>query len=247
MNLKKLLFNGVKEINLESIGKIILKKSDKAKYLSIRIKPNTGISVTIPKRVSFFEGEQFAISKRDWIIKHLPKIKKIENNKIVFDGLTNFETKFHKLLISQSSLKNTRVKITDSLIHVEIANNADVYSPEIQDIIKFGIVETLRFEAKDYIPNRVAELAAEFGFSYNNVFLKNLKTRWGSCSGKNNLNFNIHLMKTPYELIDYVILHELAHTIHKNHSKYFWEHLEKVCQNSKKLDKKLKRYSPNFI
>ncbi|MBU0475076.1 MAG: M48 family metallopeptidase [Bacteroidetes bacterium] len=247
MIFKKQLFTNEKEIIIDSIGKVIIKKSAVAKYLSIRIKPNAGISVTIPKRVSFFEGEQFAKSKKDWIIKHLPKIEKIEKNQIVFDGLTKYETKFHSLLIEQSSFKKTRIKITDSLIHIEIANNKDVYSSEIQDIIKFGIVETLRFEAKDYIPNRVAELAAEFGFSYNNVFLKNMKTRWGSCSGKNNLNFNIHLMKTPYELIDYVILHELAHTIHKNHSKYFWAHLEKVCQNSKKLDKELKRHSPNFF
>lgn len=245
MNFKKYLFTSEKEIIIDSIGKVIIKKSAVAKYLSIRIKPNVGISVTIPKRVSFFEGEQFANSKKDWIIKHLPKIEKIEKNQIIFDGLTKYETKFHSLLIEQSSLKKTRVKITDSLIHVEIANNQDVYSSEIQEIIKFGIVETLRIEAKDYIPNRVAELAEEFGFKYNNVFLKNLKTRWGSCSGKNNLNFNVHLMKVTYELIDYVILHELVHTIHKNHGKYFWANLEKVYPNSRKFDKELKRYSPN--
>jgi len=244
---KKQLFTSEKEIIIDSIGKVIIKKSAVAKYISIRINPNVGISVTIPKRVSFLEGEQFARSKKDWIIKHLPKIEKIEKNQILFDGLTKYETKFHSLLIEQSSLKKTRLTITDSLIHVEIANNHDVYSAEIQELIKFGIIETLRIEAKDYIPNRVAELAAEFQFNYNNVFIKNLRSRWGSCSAKNNLNFNVHLMKTPYELIDYVILHELVHTIHKNHSKYFWAHLEKVCPNSKKMDKELKRYSPNYF
>jgi len=247
LNFKNLLFSNEKEINIESVGKVLIRKNRRSKHLSIRIKPNQGVFITIPQRVSFIEGEQFAKSKVEWILKHLGKIDRVEKKQILFDGLTNFETKNHKLLITQSLVKRSSVTIANSQIHVQVANNQDVYSNEIQELIKFGIAETLRIEAKDYIPNRVAELASEFQFNYNNVFIKNLRSRWGSCSAKNNLNFNVHLMKTPYELIDYVILHELVHTIHKNHSKYFWAHLEKVCHNSKKMDKELKRYSPNYF
>ncbi len=247
MNFKKLMFANEKEVIFDEIGKIILKKNKRAKRLSIRIKPNEGVFVTIPNRFSFVVAEQFVLSKKEWIISHLEKIEIIVKRKMVFDGLTNFETKNHRLLTTQSLVKRSCVKIANSLLHVQIANNQDVYSDEIQKIIMLGIIESLRIEAKDYIPNRVAELAAEFNFSYNNVFLKNIRTRWGSCSSKNNLNFNIHLMKIPYELIDYVILHELVHTIHKNHGKYFWSNLERVCPNSKKLDKELKRYSPKYF
>jgi predicted metal-dependent hydrolase len=245
--LKKFSFLKEKEINIESIGRVLLKKSSRAKYLSIKIKPDVGISVTIPKRVSFIEGERFTIKNKDWILKHIHKITKAEKSKIIFDEFTHYETKFHKLVITSSLREKTRVKIANSLIYVEIAKNIDVQSEETQDIIKCGIIKTLRIEANDYIPNRLAELAEQFGFSYNKVFLKNLRSRWGSCSGKNNINLNIHLMKTPYELIDYVILHELVHTVHKNHSKKFWAHLESVCPNSKKYDKKLKRYAPNIF
>lgn len=247
MNFSKFSFLKEKEINIEPIGRVLLKKSSRAKYLSIKIKPDVGISVTIPKRISFIEGERFTIDNKDWILKHLAKIIKTEEKKIIYDEFTNYETKFHKLVISSSLREKTRVKISDSLILVEVAKNIDVKSEEIQEIIKLGIVKTLRVEAKDYIPNRLAELAEQFGFSYNKVFLKNLRSRWGSCSGKNNINLNIHLMKTPYELIDYVILHELVHTVHKNHSKKFWTHLESVLPNSKKFDKELKRYAPNLF
>ena len=73
--------------------------------------------------------------------------------------------------------------------------------------------------------------------------IKNTKTRWGSCSFKNNINLSLHLMRLREELIDYVILHELVHTKVKNHSIEFWTTLDIHCPNSKNLDRELKKYS----
>ena len=72
------------------------------------------------------------------------------------------------------------------------------------------------------------------------------KTRWGSCSFKNNINLSLHLMRLREELIDYVILHELVHTKVKNHSREFWTTLDIYCPKSKSLDKELKKYSLRF-
>ena len=232
-----------KEINISLIGKVLLKKSKRAKHLSIRIKPNEGISVTIPRGIPFFAGERFAISKKDWILKHLPKIKAIENSVKIFDEQTEFKTRNHQLVIKRGKVKKVLTSINQSIIEVLIPEEIDIKEAFAQDTIKSGIVETLRIEAKDYIPQRVKMFAEEFGFKYNKLFFKNVKTRWGSCSIKNNINFNIHLMRLPERLIDYVILHELTHTIHKNHSKKFWDALERVLPNSKKLDKELNSYS----
>ena len=77
---------------------------------------------------------------------------------------------------------------------------------------------------------RLDELSKEYGFTYNRVFIRNQKTRWGSCSNKNNINLNRKLIYLPDELSDYVILHELLHTRIKNHSKTFWVELGKVLQ-----------------
>lgn len=233
-----------KTIVLNSIGKIILQKKVIAKYLGIRIKPFEGVFVTVPKRVSYKEAEEFVRSKETWILKHLSRIEKKGINKVIFSETSKLETKAHKILIIKSNINKSRIIIDNGITKIEYPENEDIYSDEIQEFIKFGIDETLRIEAKNYIPQRVKELASLHKFNYNKVFLKNIKSRWGSCSSRNNINLNIHLMKLPYKLIDYVILHELVHTVHKNHSKRFWNALEKILNNSKKMDKSLRQYSP---
>jgi predicted metal-dependent hydrolase len=97
--------------------------------------------------------------------------------------------------------------------------------------------------AKKHLNNRLDELCKQNGFTYNRVFVKNQKTRWGSCSAKNNINLNINLVRLPEELIDYVIFHELVHTKIKDHSKLFWEELSKFVKDPKSLDKRLRRYT----
>ncbi len=115
------------------------------------------------------------------------------------------------------------------------------------DINKDTLVDNLKRKAHAYLPIRIRQLALKHKLSFNKLSLRNSKTRWGSCSVDNNINLNIHLMKLPDELIDYVILHELAHTIHKNHSKNFWDFLSELLGiNSKEIDKKLKLYSTDL-
>jgi len=100
-----------------------------------------------------------------------------------------------------------------------------------------------RVEAGKCLVRRLDELSKRNGFKYNRVGIKKQKTRWGSCSEKNNINLNINIIRLPDHLIDYVILHELVHTKIKNHSKLFWEELSKFVEDPKSLDKKLRQYS----
>ena len=86
-------------------------------------------------------------------------------------------------------------------------------------------------------------LAEKFGFNYNKLFIKNLRSRWGSCSNRNNINLNLQLMRLPDKLIDYVILHELVHTEEKNHGEKFWAKLDAITGNAKVLAIEMKKYS----
>ena len=105
----------------------------------------------------------------------------------------------------------------------------------------------IRTAARKHLIDRLNLLSQKHGFDYNRVFIKNQKTRWGSCSGKNNINLNINLIRLPDELIDYTILHELAHTRIKNHSRRFWDQMDKMIEDSKNLDRKLNDYKVYLI
>jgi len=104
-----------------------------------------------------------------------------------------------------------------------------------------------RVKAKKYLVERLDELSKRNGFKYNRVFIKNQKTRWGSCSDKNNINLNVNLVRLPDELIDYVILHELVHTRIKDHSNRFWEALSTFVEDPKSIDKKLRQYTLSLL
>ncbi len=95
--------------------------------------------------------------------------------------------------------------------------------------------------------DRLAELARRHGFSYNKVFVRNQRTRWGSCSGHNNINLNVNLIRLPAELRDYTLLHELVHTRIKNHGPQFWEALGQCIDRPHELDRQLNRYGPMLL
>lgn len=99
-----------------------------------------------------------------------------------------------------------------------------------------------RSAARTLLITRLNQLAQKHGFSYNRVFIKNQKTRWGSCSDKNNINLNMNLVRLPQELIDYTLLHELVHTRIKNHSPKFWDQMDALLGAARKIDKRLSEY-----
>lgn len=104
-------------------------------------------------------------------------------------------------------------------------------------------------EAEAILSRRVEELAQCHGFRYNRVSVKRMSSLWGSCSAKDNINLNIKLLKLPAHLRDYVILHELVHTIHKNHGALFWKTLSEVCDagDAKALQRKLTKLGKGVL
>jgi len=99
-----------------------------------------------------------------------------------------------------------------------------------------------RAAAKGLILERLGELANRHGFTYNKVFIRNQKTRWGSCSYKRNISLNYKITLLPPELMDYVMLHELTHLKHFNHSRHFWEEMDRLLGDAKALDARLSTY-----
>ncbi len=98
-------------------------------------------------------------------------------------------------------------------------------------------------KAQESLYQRIMFFSKQYNFSFNRITFRCQKTKWGSCSAKNNINLNINIAFLPAYLQDYILLHELCHLRHRNHSKRFWSELDKYTNgNAKKLSKELRKY-----
>ena len=108
-------------------------------------------------------------------------------------------------------------------------------------------IRLLVTRAKRIIPQRVRYYAEVMGVTYGRITIRMQKSRWGSCSGKGNLNFNCLLMRTPEEIVDYVVVHELCHLKEMNHSPRFWAEVEKILPDYKERRKWLKDHEAELM
>jgi predicted metal-dependent hydrolase len=97
------------------------------------------------------------------------------------------------------------------------------------------------------LKQRLAELAAMYGFTYNRVFIRQQKTRWGSCSHLNNISLNVKLVLLPPELIDYVIMHELVHTRFHDHSRRFWAALDRYVGDARACSRRVRQSGMDLL
>lgn len=137
--------------------------------------------------------------------------------------------------------------------HIEKIREQEAKKKEIQgesvesEYLTNEEIKKLADKALQHIPKRVSYYAKQIGVTYGKITIRNQKTRWGSCSGKGNLNFNCLLMLTPPEVIDYVIVHELCHRKEMNHSGAFRAEVEKVIPDYKEQVKWLKENGGQII
>lgn len=226
--------------HLPGVGDILLRHNPRAKRLSLSVHPQKGVRVTIPKFLPVDTAKQFVEQKKTWIVEKQHQLARQGAIKIIESG---YKTRQHELLLVPSDVKNITVTIMNQKVTLAYPLQLSISCHEVQDSARIAIEQLYRSEALTYLPQRVTALAQQHGFNYNTLRVKNIKSRWGSCSGTNNINLSIFLMKLPDELIDYIILHELTHTVHKNHGANFWKHLERITGNAKGLNTRVKKYS----
>ena len=233
-----------KTVFMPGIGDVLLSKNKLSRGISIKVKTGGAVRVSLPWRTSFSDAETYLVKKQDWINEAVNRmIQHSDSRKKVYEGNIERVTMFHNLEIAIHESNEIALKVAGNIILVKHPQSILVKDELVQQAIKKGILFAMKHEAKKYLPIRLTQLAEEKGLQYNKVSIRDTKTRWGSCTADNNINLSIHLMKLPSPLIDYVILHELAHTIHKNHSRQFWNYLEVLDSNTRKLAKEMKKYS----
>jgi predicted metal-dependent hydrolase len=225
-----------KLFQIEGLGEVIVAKRRGSKHLRLSINSKGQVRVGIPNWTPYSAGVNFAKSRQEWIQKHLEK-----SEAHVFKSGDRIG-KSYRLVIQPSNNMKVSTRIKDGLITVNLP--ADTGPVAKQRAITGAAERALKKEALHLLPQRTRQLAKQYGFSFSALAIKKLTSRWGSCNSKKEISFSFYLMQLPWHLIDYVILHELAHTEHLNHGEKFWDRLNQCVPDLKVKRKQIKQFKP---
>ncbi len=155
---------------------------------------------------------------------------------------TVFHTRKHELAFKIDPKGRLLGQVSADKATVFYPEGTDFTDKKIQGFIRKVIDAALMQEAKEYLPGRLSELAAANGLKYHTIDIRNTHSQWGSCSTKGRICLNSQLMRLPDDLIDLVLLHELTHTIHMDHSPSFYADLDRFLGGRHdELNKRLKK------
>ncbi|KZX14817.1 WLM domain protein [Methanobrevibacter cuticularis] len=192
----------------------------KRKTISLKIKEDASLEVRAPLQISKKEIDNFINKKESWINKHVKIMKERYDNKKEFklDYGDSVLVRGNSTFIYP--IEGNIAKYEDSSFLIP-----KKFTPyEIKQII----IELYKLIAKSYIRKRVNFFKEKMNVEPTAIRITSAKTRWGSCSGKNSVNFSWRLIMGDDEIIDYVIVHELAHIKQHNHSSKFWEIVDSI-------------------
>jgi len=201
----------------EEFGKITIRRSARATQVRLRVAPDGTLRASLPLYAPTFLVKRLIASSRQELRELLSQSQPTTT---YVDGMQI--GKSHTLIVRPTS-GSFQVNRRGQQIIVSLPSGSSLEDASIVRTIRDTIIAALRVEAKSYLPKRLSFLANKYGFSYNKVRFSHASGRWGSCTSEGTISLNIALMKLPFEQIDYVIIHELAHTRHMNHSSEFWD------------------------
>ena len=234
----------------ELIHEYSIRISNRSKYMRLSVSLEKGIVVVIPKAMNHYLTRrhnkkliaEFVQEKQQWISHALKKLQKQQPLK------SKTEQCQLPQVISLAAIKQifsiTYEHKTDQLLELFYPHD---YQLKITGDLEhkqsvFSLLEDFfKPYARYYLQQRLEQLSQQYGLSYNRLTVRAQKTRWGSCSSKKNINLNYRLLFIEQKYMDYVLLHELVHTVHMNHSTAYWSFFESLNPQLRKLDKQLRQ------
>lgn len=221
----------------EEFGDIPYRRVARSRYVRVKLATNGSLQATLPMFAPLSSLRQL-IDKSRGELRSLTTT----NSSLYVDAQRVGHS--HTLHFLPNTGSITKGSITGQRIVITHPRAVDPASPDVQSIVRQYVARALRAESKAYLPRRLAHLAAQAGFTYQRVRFAHQSGRWGSCSTSGTISLNIALMNLPFELIDYVLIHELAHTQQMNHSPAFWSIVADYCPGYKTARKILKSHNP---
>lgn len=212
-----------------------IKKSNR-KTVSIIIEANATVRIMAPNKLKHSEIESLIEKKMDWILKHLDRMSQQNVTSMTYaSGSTMLFLGEQKVLTIKEVPKAKDQKVCAS------GGGIHVYTITCEgEHIQLLLTKWLRLRAEEIIIERVAYYSEQMGVIPMKVSVKTQTKRWGSCNSKKQIYLNWRLVFAPVEIIDYVVIHELSHIMHMNHSTLFWQLVESFDSKYKAHRKWLK-------
>lgn len=216
------------------IGRLRVVKSRRSRHLRLSISASGEPRVSIPTYVPYAAGVAFAKSHAGWLAEHRPP----PTDNLFKDGARigkSYRLRFYAGP-DRIRLKGQEIQVFGNPGQSRIASKCET---------------ALKKDADKLLAIRTRQLADKHGYGYADLKIRKLTSRWGSCSSAKMITLSYFLMQLPWDLIDYVILHELNHTVHMNHGVAFWGDMERLVPQAKAKRRQLRDYrsfvSPNKL
>lgn len=211
----------------------LIRVSRRARRLAVRVYPDARVEVVVPPRARPREVESFLAAQREWIEAKRAQALRNRPAPEVFPpvrlslGLTGEDLRLHLA----GGTGRLRVVEQDGLLRISGA-----FTPAA---LKAALRRWLLAAARVRLEPRLKALAASTGVDYERLSIRRQRSRWGSCSVRGTISLNACLVFQRPEVVDYLIVHELVHVQHMNHSKRFWQAVERHCADWRALDREL--------
>ena len=199
------------------LGEIRLRTNARARRLTFRVKDGS-LWASLPPGTALAEVRRALANRRAFI-----------------DLGYCIETDFFRLSLAEGNVGRFLSRSSANALQIVCPPGTDFRDPALQDWLHKVVVEALRRRAKEILPARLDGLARRHGLAYRQVRINTGHTRWGSCSAGRNINLSCYLLLLPGRLVDYVLLHELAHTREMNHGERFWHLLDELTGGKAQL------------
>ena len=218
-------------------GKILVTRNPRARHIIMRARPDA-IHITVPPLATNSDIEKALDKCGEKLLKAREK-----SEKHAIDVGYSIEAPSFTLGLIEHPMLDIRIAGRDGAYTILCPQGTDYSCETVQQTLRDAVKAAMKHCAGIVLPERLKNLAQEHHFSYNSCTVRDVRTRWGSCNTRGNISLNIQLVLLPQRLIDYVLLHELCHTVEMNHSARFWALLDRCTApaRAKELRDELKK------
>jgi predicted metal-dependent hydrolase len=230
-----------KAFDVQGIGKVTVYKRRGNRNLRLRVTGNGTVKISIPWWTPYQAGLDFLLSRQQWIATQAPKTTALLTEGLVVGTLR------HLHFVTDPAKQAVSTSVRKSEVVVSYGPLQTWSDTVIQKAAQTACWRALKNEATQVLIPRLNELVRIHNCMYTTIRIKRMTSRWGSCDQRQNIVLNLFLVQLPMQYIDYVILHELAHTKALNHGPDFWHVFEAMLPNARTLKRQMRAYRPELM